>query len=69
LLPLVARQQLGAGPAYYGLLLACIGAGAASALGLPWLRRHLSAEHDARLGVLLSIVASWRRDPFRGWRD
>ena len=56
LLPLIARQQLGGGPAYYGLLLACIGAGAvAAALGLPWLRQRLSAEGTMRLGTALSV--------------
>ena len=56
LLPLIARQQLGGGPAYYGILLACVGAGAvAGAVGLPTLRRKLSAEGTMRLGLLLSI--------------
>lgn len=56
LLPLIVRQQLGGGPAHYGLLLACIGAGAVgSALALPRLRQHLSAESTMRLGTGLSI--------------
>lgn len=57
LLPLIARQELGGGPAYYGVLLGCIGAGAvAAALGLPTLRRHVSAEGTMRLGVVVSIA-------------
>jgi len=57
LLPLIARKHLGGTPAYYGLLLACIGAGAVlSALCLPRLRRHLSAEGTMRLGVAVSIA-------------
>jgi MFS family permease len=57
LLPLIARQQLGGGPAYYGLLLACIGAGAvAAALLLPRLRRHVSTEATMRLGAAVSVV-------------
>ena len=56
LLPLIARQQLGGGPAYYGLLLACIGAGAVvAALLLPVLRRRVSAEGTMRLGTAVSI--------------
>jgi hypothetical protein len=56
LLPLIARQELGGGPAYYGLLLGCVGAGAvAAALGLPSLRGVLSAEGTMRLGLLLTI--------------
>lgn len=58
LLPLIARQELGGGPAYYGFLLACIGVGAvAAALGLPWLRRRWSAEGTMRLGTVVSIAA------------
>jgi MFS family permease len=57
LLPLIARQELGGGPAYYGALLGCIGAGAvAAALGLPALRRHVSPEGTMRLGVAVSIA-------------
>jgi MFS family permease len=57
LLPLIARQELGGGPAYYGLLLACIGAGAVvAALLLPSLRRRVSAESTMRLGTAVSIA-------------
>jgi MFS family permease len=57
LLPLIARHELAGGPAYYGFLLACIGAGAvAAALGLPWVRRRLSAEGTMRSGTALSIA-------------
>lgn len=56
LLPLIARQELGGGPAYYGALLGCIGAGAVTgALGLPLLRRVISAEGSMRLGTVVSV--------------
>nr|WP_207185960.1 MFS transporter [Rubrivivax gelatinosus] len=57
LLPLIARQQLGGSPAFYGLLLGCVGAGAVlAALGLPALRRRLSAEATVRCGTAASVA-------------
>jgi len=57
LLPLIARQELGGGPAYYGVLLGSMGAGAVtSAVALPTLRKHMSAEGVLRLGITLSIA-------------
>lgn len=57
LLPLIARQQLGGGPGYYGLLVACIGAGAVgAAVALPALRRRLGAEATFRLGIGLTVL-------------
>lgn len=54
LLPLVARRELGLGPAGYGIMLACIGLGAiAGAVLLPRLRQHLNAD---RLMVAASTV-------------
>ncbi|VTP63309.1 enterobactin exporter EntS [Leclercia adecarboxylata] len=45
LLPLVARRELGLGPAGYGIMLACIGLGAiAGAVLLPRLRQRLNAD-------------------------
>lgn len=57
LLPLIARRQLGGGPALYGVMLACVGAGAvAGAIALPALRARLSAEAVVRLGSITTIV-------------
>lgn len=54
LLPLVARQELGAGPGGYGILLTSIGLGAvAGALLLPRIRAALGAD---KLVVLSSLV-------------
>ncbi len=54
LLPLVARRELGLGPAGYGVMLACIGLGAiAGAILLPRLRQRLNAD---RLMVAASLV-------------
>lgn len=54
LLPLVARRELGLGPAGYGIMLACIGLGAiAGAVLLPRLRQRLNAD---RLMVAASLV-------------
>lgn len=45
LLPLVARERLGGGAGAYGILLACLGAGAvAGALALPKIRRRFSPD-------------------------
>jgi MFS family permease len=52
LLPLVARTEIGAGAAGYGLLLAAVGAGAVGgALVMPRLRARLSAERLALLAT------------------
>ncbi|HBH7067616.1 TPA: MFS transporter [Enterobacter cloacae] len=54
LLPLVARRELGLGPAGYGVMLACIGLGAiAGAILLPRLRQRLNAD---RLMVAASLT-------------
>jgi MFS family permease len=54
LLPLVARTELGQGPAGYGLLLAAQGAGAVSgAFVLPRLKRGSSADGLAAAGILV----------------
>ncbi|CAH5565752.1 Putative bacilysin exporter BacE [Enterobacter cloacae] len=54
LLPLVARRELGLGPACYGVMLACIGLGAiAGAILLPRLRQRLNAD---RLMVAASLT-------------
>lgn len=54
LLPLVARRELGLGPAAYGVMLACIGLGAiAGAILLPRLRQRLNAD---RLMVAASLT-------------
>jgi MFS family permease len=56
LLPLIARREMGGGAAYYGVVLASIGAGAvAGAVLLPQLRKHLSAEATLRLGTAVTI--------------
>jgi MFS family permease len=53
LLPLVARQVLGGGAGFYGLLLGAVGAGAiGGALALPALRRRLDADGLMRLAAL-----------------
>jgi MFS family permease len=58
LLPLVARGLPDGGPAAFGLLLAAVGAGAvAGALGLPALRRRLSAD-AALLAATLAVAAA-----------
>lgn len=54
LLPLVARRELGLGPAGYGVMLECIGLGAiAGAILLPRLRQRLNAD---RLMVAASLT-------------
>jgi MFS family permease len=58
-LPLVVKQELGAGPQVYGLLLGCVGAGAVTAgLLLPRLRRRISADRVIALGSLGMALAS-----------
>ncbi len=69
LLPLVARTQLGGGPALYGILLGAIGAGAiGGAIALPWLRTRLGADGTvsaAAAGTALSLVLfGMARDPW-----
>jgi MFS family permease/quinol monooxygenase YgiN len=58
LLPLLVRRELGAGPGVYGILVACIGAGAvAGALYLPRLRTRLT--YDALvLSATLAYTAT-----------
>nr|WP_280156606.1 MFS transporter [Piscinibacter sp. XHJ-5] len=52
LLPVIARRQLGGGPGYYGVLLACVGAGAVvGAVALPKLRSKIGSEGVMRLGM------------------
>jgi MFS family permease len=53
LLPLVAREVLGGGAGFYGLLLGAVGAGAiGGALALPALRRRLDADGLMRVAAL-----------------
>ncbi|PZW48269.1 putative MFS family arabinose efflux permease [Humitalea rosea] len=57
LLPLVARNLMGGGAGFYGLLLGGIGGGAvAGALVLPRVRRHLSAD-GILLGAAICVAA------------
>ncbi|MBL8697300.1 MAG: MFS transporter [Alphaproteobacteria bacterium] len=59
LLPVVARQQVGAGPLMFGLMLGALGIGAVLAgLILVWLRRRLDGEGIVSLGYLAIGVAS-----------
>ncbi len=54
LLPLIARVRIGGGPGTFGVLVACIGAGAvAGALLLPWLRARMSRDGLIVGGTLL----------------
>ncbi|WP_207461322.1 MFS transporter [Azospirillum sp. SYSU D00513] len=56
LLPIVARQELGGGPGFYGLMLGSVGAGAiAGALLLPRLRARLGQD---RLVLAASLVTA-----------
>lgn len=56
LLPVVARDHLGAGSAGYGLLLSCFGVGSVTgALFVPWLRRRFPI--DGTVAVALLIFA------------
>jgi predicted MFS family arabinose efflux permease len=58
LLPLVARNQVGGGPALYGLLLGAIGAGAISgSLVLPRLKSTLEADRIVEVGTLGTATA------------
>ncbi|HUO86738.1 MAG TPA: MFS transporter [Thermoanaerobaculia bacterium] len=66
LLPLVARDELGSGPAGYGGLLAALGAGAvAAAFALPRLRRGRSVEPVVVAGALVfaagTLALAWLR--------
>jgi MFS family permease len=57
LLPIIARRELGGGPAYYGTLLTSIGLGAViGAIALPKLRRHVSAEGILRIGTVATML-------------
>lgn len=56
LLPVLVRHDLGRGPAFYGLMLGCLGAGAvAGALLLPSIRRRLSTQ--ALLAAAIALMA------------
>lgn len=57
LLPLLARNELGGDARYYGLLLACVGAGAvAGAVLLPKLRKRTTADGVLQLGTAVTVV-------------
>jgi MFS family permease len=59
LLPVVSREDLGTGPAGYGLLLASLGAGAvAAAVALPHVRRGESAEPVVAVAAVLFAAAT-----------
>jgi MFS family permease len=59
LLPLVVRSELARGPETYGILLACIGAGAvAGAMALPRLRARLSRDGMVAAASLLYAAAA-----------
>lgn len=59
LLPLVARQQVGSGPALYGILLGTIGFGAVSgAFTLPWLKERLGADRLVSWGTVGTAAAT-----------
>ena len=58
LLPLVARNQLAAGPEIYGILLGAIGAGAiGAAFALPYAKRRLGADRLVAAGTLGTALA------------
>jgi MFS family permease len=58
LLPLIVRRELGGGPALYGILLGCIGAGAVGgAFLLPALKQRLGADNGVALGTLGTAIA------------
>lgn len=58
LLPLVSRQQIAMGPAFYGVLLGVIGAGAvAGAFVLPWLQAKLGSDRLMAFGALGQAAA------------
>jgi MFS family permease len=68
LLPLVARNQVGGGAAFYGLLLGAIGASAiGGALALPWLKATLGPNGVVAAGsvgtALALILFGAARDP------
>lgn len=60
LLPLIARDQIGGGPALYGTILGAIGAAAvAASLALPWATSKLGADRllaAATLGTAIAMV-------------
>jgi MFS family permease len=58
LLPLVARDRIGGGPAMYGILLGAIGAGAViGAFLLPWLKAKLGPDRLVAGGTFGTVVA------------
>lgn len=57
LLPLIARQQLGGGPQFYGILLGCLGIGAVmGALLLPRLRTFLNVDQIVYMGTVVTAI-------------
>ncbi|MGB6537976.1 MAG: MFS transporter [Xanthobacteraceae bacterium] len=69
LLPLVARERVGSGPGFYGILLGAIGAGAVvGAFAMPSLKLKLGPDRLAALGLLGTAVTltlyGVARDPF-----
>jgi MFS family permease len=59
LLPLFARDQIDAGPSFYGILLGTIGAGAiVGAFVLPWLRDRFDLNNMVVVGTAGTAVAS-----------
>lgn len=57
LLPLIVREVLSGGPTLYGILLACVGAGAvAGALALPMIKRRLGPDRTVAAGTLGTAV-------------
>ncbi len=58
LLPVIARVQLGGGPAYYGVLMSCVGGGAVvGAVLLPKLRGRIGTEGIMRSGMVATVAA------------
>jgi hypothetical protein len=58
LLPVIARVRLEGGPAYYGILMSCVGGGAvAGAVLLPKLRGKLATEGIMRSGMVATVAA------------
>ena len=71
LLPLVARDQIGGGAEFYGLLLGAIGVGAvAGALVLPWLRAKIGPDQMVALGMggtaITLVLYALAREPVAG---
>jgi MFS family permease len=57
LLPLIARQQLGGGPALYGTILGAVGLGAVlGALAMPRIKRRLGADGTVAAGTAGTVL-------------